>query len=252
MSSMMIGAPGRGRLEEKPVGRFEASKIRVVEANPLRAVVRALLTFERSELRIDYILEKGSDVLKLDLRLHNMEKHRQICLCVPVKAKSPDVRTETAFLSEHKISCTDSNKEHYQHRFADVSDSDGSGIAMLNDGVYACQQVGSEYRLILSRSSVHARGGRGPLSEELEHPFMDQGTWDYRIRMIGHESGVSNGRLFAEADVLHMPPEYLGDSNHPGGSGSARGGCWRPKRKCGGFLRQTGTGMPRRAGDSGL
>lgn len=218
------GAWGEDVWEEKPVGRFEASKIRVVEANPLRAVVRALLTFERSELRIDYILEKGSDVLKLDLRLHNMEKHRQICLCVPVKAKSPDVRTETAFLSEHKISCTDSNKEHYQHRFADVSDSDGSGIAMLNDGVYACQQVGSEYRLILSRSSVHARGGRGPLSEELEHPFMDQGTWDYRIRMIGHESGVSNGRLFAEADLLHMPPEYLGDSNHPGGKWQRTGG----------------------------
>ena len=210
------GAWGEDVWEEKSLGRFEAAKIRVMEANPLRAIVRALMPFERPELRIDYILERGSDVLKMDVRLHNMEKHRQICLCVPVKAQNPDVRTETAFLSEHKISCADPNREHYQHRFADVSDSDGSGIALLNDGVYACQQTGSEYRLILSRSSVHARGGKGPLSEDLEHPFMDQGVWDYRIRMIGHDGALSNGRLFAEADLLHMPPEYLGDSNHPG------------------------------------
>ena len=52
--------------------------------------------------------------------------------------------------------------------------------------------------------------------EDLEQPFMDQGVWDYRIRMIGHDGPVSNGRLFAGADFLHMPPEYLGDSNHPG------------------------------------
>ena len=210
------GAWGEDIWEEKPLGRFEAAKLRLVEANPLRAVIRALLNFERSELRIDYILEKGSDVLKLDVRLHNMEKHRQISLCVPVRADGPDVRTETAFLSEHKISCTDPNREHYQHRFADVSGEDGSGVSVINDGVYACQQVGSEYRLVLSRSSVHARGGKGPLSEDLENPFMDQGTWDYRIRMIGHDSAISNRRLFAEADLLHMPPEYLGDSCHPG------------------------------------
>ena len=210
------GAWGEDVWEEKPMGRFETAKLRLVEANALRAVVRALLTFEYSDLRIDYILEKGSDELKMDMRLHNREKHRQICLCVPVKAENPDVRTETAFLSEHKVSCTDPNREHYQHRFADVSDSDGRGVALLNDGVYACQQVGAEYRLVLSRSSVHARGGKGPLMEDLEQPFMDQGVWDYRIRMIGHDGPVSNGRLFAGADFLHMPPEYLGDSNHPG------------------------------------
>lgn len=217
------GAWGEDVWEEKKLGIFETVKSCVIEANPLRGVVRVLLGYGSSELRIDYILEKGSDVLKMDMRLHNMEKHRQISLCVPVNAEEPDVRTETAFLAEHKIDCADKNCEHYQHRFADISSQGGTGIAVFNDSVYACQQKESEYRLVLSRSSVHARGGKGELPENLEHPFMDQGTWDYRIRLLGHEEAVSNGRLFEEADKLHLSPEYLGDSNHAGAVWSKTG-----------------------------
>lgn len=210
------GAWGEHVWEEQKLGVFEVVKSRVIESNPLRSVVRVLFRYEKSEFRIDYILEKGSDILKMDVRVHNMEKHRQISLCVPVHADHPDVRTETAFLAEHKICCTDKNCEHYQHRFADISGVDGAGIAVFNDSVYACQQVENEYRLVLSRSSVYARGGKGELTEDLNHPFMDQGTWDYRIRLLGHDTPISNQRLFAEADILHLSPEYLGDSNHVG------------------------------------
>ena len=210
------GAWGETVWKEKVLGCFQQKSCKVVEANPMRAILRVQLTWERSEMRVDYILEKGSDILKLDIRLHNMEKHRQISLCVPVLAGKPDVRTETAFLAEHKISPWDSNTEHYQHRFADVSAEDGSGISVINDGVYACQQVGNEYRLLLSRSSVHARGGMGPLAEDLEHDFMNQGSMDYQIWLIGHEKAISNQRLFMEADNLHIPVKYLGDSCHAG------------------------------------
>lgn len=210
------GAWGETVFQEKLVGEFEAVRSYVAEQNALRAVVRVLLAWERSEMRIDYILEKGSDVLKLDVRLHNSEKHRQIDFCVPVRAKQPVVLTETAFLAEAKVRCDDSNTEHYQHRFADVSDAGGSGIAILNDSVYACAQKGNEYRLILSRSSVYARGGGGPLCEDLDQGFMDQGTWDYQLRLIPHDTVIKKSRLFAEADFLHMPVEYLGDSNHTG------------------------------------
>ena len=113
-----------------------------------------------------------------------MEKHRQIDFCMPVKAEQPSVLTETAFLAEEKIDCEDTNTEHYQHRFADVSGADGSGIAIINDSIYACRQVKNEYRLILSRSSVYARGKGGPLAEDMGTAFMDQGTWDYKLLLL--------------------------------------------------------------------
>ena len=210
------GAWGETVYEEKTVGAFERVRSYVVEANAMRAVLRVLLAFEHSEMRIDYILEKGSDILKMDVRLHNMERHRQIDFCMPVKAEQPSVLTETAFLAEEKIDCEDTNTEHYQHRFADVSGADGSGIAIINDSIYACRQVKNEYRLILSRSSVYARGKGGPLAEDMGTAFMDQGTWDYELRLIPHTKKIQKQRLFTEADFLHMPPEYLGDSNHTG------------------------------------
>lgn len=210
------GAWGETVFAGKKVGEFTAVKSRVVEHNAFRAVVRVLLSFGNSEMRVDYILEKGSDMLKMDVRLHNMEKHRQIDFCVPVCADKPSVLTETAFLAESKIRCDDANTEYYQHRFADVKDADGSGVAILNDSVYACRQTGSEYSLILSRSSVYARGSGGPLDEDLDNSFMDQGTWDYKLCLIPHEKEIKKERLFAEADFWHMPVECLGDSIHTG------------------------------------
>lgn len=54
------------------------------------------------------------------------------------------------------------------------------------------------------------------MEEDLDHAYMDQGVWDYECRLIPHEKAMPKMRLFQEADLLHMPVEYLGDSTHPG------------------------------------
>ena len=45
---------------------------------------------------------------------------------------------------------------------------------------------------------------------------MDQGAWDYQLRLIPHNTALPKKRLFEEADFLHMPVEYLQDSCHTG------------------------------------
>lgn len=210
------GAWGETVYQEKREGSFQVTDCRVVEANSMRAVLRFLLAYEKSEMRIDYALEKGSDCLKMEIRLANMHRHRQISLDIPVLAEHPSVVTETAFLAENKVDCQDENTEHYQHRFADISDAGGAGISIINDSLYAFRQTGSCYKLILLRNAMFARGGGGPEEETLENDFMNQGTFDYQLVWIAHEKPVANQRLFEEADRLHLPVEYLGDSNHPG------------------------------------
>lgn len=197
-------------------GQFRVARSRLIEDNALRAVLRVFLADGESELRIDYIMEKDSDVLKMAMRLQNTKKHRLIALCLSAADAPETVFTETAFLAENKIDCNGENPEYYQHRFADLVQKDGSGLAVLNDSIYGCMQAGNEYRLILSRSAVHARGAGGPLEEDLDHAYMDQGVWDYECRLIPHKEALSKKRLFEEADLMHMPVEYLGDSAHPG------------------------------------
>lgn len=211
------GAWGEDALEEEVCGKFEVTECRVLEANPMRAILRFHLEYGRSEMMADYILEKGSDRLKLRMKLRNAEKQKMITWNIPVEVKNPAVYTETAFLAENKIDCADETREHYQHRFADITESsDGSGVAVLNDGIYGFLQAGSEYRLILLRNSSFARGGRGVLAQNLEGRFMNQGTFDYELVVIPHEGALKKERLFAEADFLHMTPEYLGDCCHTG------------------------------------
>lgn len=210
------GAWGESIFDGEEKGRFQMTRSRLIEDNALRAVLRVFLTHGKNDLRIDYILEKDSDMVKMKLRLHNTEKHRLIALCIPAAEKTPAVWTETAFLAEHKIDELGENPEYYQHRFADLVQDDESGLAVLNDSVYGCMQVDREYRLILTRSAVHARGAGGPLEEDMDHAYMDQGVWDYECWLIPHDKAIPKQRLFEEADRMHMPVEYLGDSNHRG------------------------------------
>ena len=218
------GAWGTEVLEEKVLGSFAAEKSEVIECSPMRAVVRYFLTYGKSELMADYLLEAGSDQLKLRIKLRNAEKQTEITLDIPIAAETPEVLTETAFLAEKKADPKDPKTEHVQHRFADISDAEsGKGIAVINNGIYGFHQANQVYRLILLRNSSFAKGAGGELPKDLGGRFMNQGSFDFTIHLLAHESAVSKQRLFAEADFLHMPVEILGDSNHAGDSGTLLG-----------------------------
>lgn len=209
------GAWGIDVYEEKLLGEFQVTECRILEENTMRAGIRFLLTYEKSEMMIDYFLKKDSDCLEIRMKLRNAEKNRQICMEFPVGVTEPKVVTETGFLAEQKVDCKHRNSEYYQHRFADVSKK-GKGIAFLNDSVYGMRQVENTYKWILLRNSVFARGKGGPMEETLEGRFMNQGTYDYKFLCIPHVQEISQKKLFTKADFLHMPVEYLGDSNHGG------------------------------------
>lgn len=211
------GAWGEFVFDGEACGSFCATGCRVVERNRMRGILRYFLEYGKSEMMVDYILEKGSDRLKVRIKLRNAEKQKLITYNIPVLARDPVVYTETGFLAEDKVDCFDTNIEHYQHRFAQIEDQkDGSGIAVINDCIYGFHQAKSEYRLILLRNSSFARGGRGPLEDNLEGKFMNQGTFDYQLVLLPHEGAMPKKRLFEEADFLQMPLEYLGDSCHIG------------------------------------
>lgn len=225
------GAWGETVYEEEERGQFEAVSCRVVESSPMRAVLRYLLKYENSELMADYILEAGSECLRADLKLRNAEKHRQITLNIPVKAQDPEVVTETGFLAEKKVDCRGQNQEYCHHRFVDIAEESGRGIAVFNDSVYGMRQAGSEYRAILLRSYVYARGSGGPLLETLEEEYTGQGMYEYSFLLRPHTEAVKKSSLFAEADLLHMPLEHLADNCHKGKNYKRRGSLLRHREE---------------------
>jgi alpha-mannosidase len=208
------GAWGNENLEEKPEGSFEVQNIQLIESNFLRVIIRSIMLFRKSELVVDYVLEKDSDLIKMHCNIHNHERHTEICYCMPIIGEEHVVTTETAFLAEKRV--ISDGTEFYQHRFADVMNDRQQGIAIFNNCAYGMSQKGREYRLILSRSAMFARGEKGPVDITPDKRFMDQGSWEFSLELLPHTEKLTNQRLFIEADFLHMPIEYLGDSNHGG------------------------------------
>ena len=211
------GAWGEFVLKEEECGKFEVQGSKVLEVNHKRAIVRYFLSYHQSEMMVDYILENYSDQLKINMKLRNGEKQKLISMNIPVAAEKPRVWNETGFLAENKVDCKDVNMENYQHRFADIDNSNERyGLAVINNGIYAFMQKENEYRLILLRNSSFARGGRGALPDNLEGRFMNQTTFDFQISLLAHTESVSKKRLFEEADFMQMPVVCLADSLHPG------------------------------------
>jgi alpha-mannosidase len=208
------GAWGAEPLEEKLLGMFEAKNVKVIENNFLRIIIRSVLQYNKSELLVDYVLERDSEIVKMNCRMHNHEGHTQICFCLPVSGKNHMVITETALLAEQKVN--NDGSEYYQHRFADIRNEKGQGIAVINNCSYGMCQKAEEYRLILTRNVLYARGDSGPVDLSPQNRFMDQGCFDFSLELLPHDVPEENQRLFTEADLLHMPMEYLGDSNHTG------------------------------------
>jgi alpha-mannosidase len=219
------GTWGDKYLEENLLGSFQARSIKVIERNFLRVVLRSILIYNHSELVVDYVLEKGSDILKINCKIHNHEKHVQICYCMPICGRHHVVTTETAFLAEQRVA--NDGTEYYQHRFADVINEEQQGIAVFNNNAYGMSQKDNEYRLIISRSSMFARGDNGPIDNSPEKRFMDQGSWGFDLELLPHTEALTNKQLFEKADFMHMPIELLGDNNHEGSHWSRRGSVFR-------------------------
>ena len=208
------GAWGVTPRKDELLGEFTAQECKLVELNAMRLVYRSILNYEHSQLIADYVLERGSDLIRMNCTLYNRERHTEICYCVPVAGEEIVPTTETAFLAEERVIAD--GTEFYQHRFADVHAAGGEGIAIFNDSAYGMCQSGREYRAILSRSAVFARGHETPIEVEADRRYMDQSSWEFTLLMLPHDEAVSKERLFTEADFLHMPVEYLGDSCHTG------------------------------------
>lgn len=208
------GAWGSPVYEEKALGIFRCTGMETLECNHLRTIVRSCLEFGKSELVLDFILEKDSDVMKVNGWIHNHERHCQIGLSICAVEEETSCYTETCFLKENRV--TADGSEYYQHRFADLTDSSMAGIAVFNTSAYGMRMKGREYVAILSRSSMFARGSDGPEERTMKNRFMDQGAWEFQMGLLVHEKAADSKRLFQLADQMHMPIEYLGDSNHKG------------------------------------
>ncbi|MDR3645079.1 MAG: glycoside hydrolase family 38 C-terminal domain-containing protein, partial [Clostridia bacterium] len=89
-------AHGVFRFKEK-IAEFGNARVEMIENGPVRTVIRAVSSYNRSELRQDYILYEGRPGVEVRVRLDWREQYKMLKLSFPVSVESPQATYEIPY-----------------------------------------------------------------------------------------------------------------------------------------------------------
>lgn len=168
------------RDQAEPITGLESME--VTERGPHRAGIRVVRRFRHSTITQEYRLWSNGDRLDIATTVDWHDRRFLLKARFPLAVRAPYASFETAFGVEqrptHQNSSWDAARfEVAGHRFVDLSEPT-YGVALLNDGKYGHDVVGSEIGLSLLRSPVYP----DTLADEGEQSFVyavcpHQGTW---------------------------------------------------------------------------
>jgi alpha-mannosidase len=160
----------------------KADEVKLVEHNPLRAVIRVNKHFQNSAFTQDITMYAG--VARVDVKMHASwhEKHILLKVAFPLSAHNNKATYEIPYGSVERPTTRNTPAEQAQFevpalQWADISDA-RHGFSLLNDSKYGYDAKGNVLRLSLLRSPAWP----DPHADEGEHEFTyslypHAGTW---------------------------------------------------------------------------
>ncbi len=182
--------------------------VSLLEAGPVRAVLRITTPFRNSVFQQDLTLYSG--VPRIDCRLHSewQERNLMIKVAFPVNAQTDKAEFEIPFGS---ITRPADGTEVPALRWVDVSDpASGQGFSLLNNAKYGFDVKGSVIRM----SVIHGATSPDPEADRGSHEFLyalypHAGTWkEAESLRRGYEL---NYPLLVRSGMLHtgnLPAEH--------------------------------------------
>ncbi len=199
------------RLGEKPLGRFESSRVLMEESGPLRAMMSWCGEFDKSqiivkanlyhqehwaELRIKVIWNQPRSVLKMELIPDNKIDSRIDGIAGGRQQRALDGK---------------------EYPFADwtILKTNGGEIALISPDIFGFDAQAENARFTLLRSPVYAHHHPSEVdTEKYTYDFIDIGEHEFRI-LIGIGDSFSPDRLRTIAyqlqePAIHWDPPYRG------------------------------------------
>ncbi|MBO0746590.1 MAG: alpha-mannosidase, partial [Candidatus Dormibacteraeota bacterium] len=183
------------RDQAEPVRALES--IGITERGPHRAAIRVVRRFRNSTITQEYRLWSNGDRLDIATTLDWHDRRFLLKARFPLAVRAPYASFETAFGVEHRpthqnTSWDAARFEVAGHRFVDLSEPD-YGVAVLNDGKYGHDVVGSDIGLSLLRSPVYP------------DTLADEGEQSFVYAVCPHQGPWLEGGVLREAEDLNTP-----------------------------------------------
>lgn len=205
-------AHGESRFD-KVVGMFRGTALQKIEEGPVRTVIRTVSHYQQSELRQDFILEQGKDLIEVRCKVFWREKHKLLKLAFSADLQECKAVCEIPYGSI--VRNTEGTEEPCQ-QWIDLEGRYGAetyGLAVLNDGKYAYDAKEIVLSLTCLRSPIYADhyGQRDALCE-----FSDQGEHAFRYALCPHKGTFAEGGVVKKAYEFQAAPLFVTETFHKG------------------------------------
>ena len=198
------------------IGAFETRNVTLVEAGPVRAILRVESTYGASRLVEDFLLSAGDRAVEVRVILDWHEKSRLLKLRFPTRIAGDVATYEIPYGA---IDRPANGEEEPGQRWVDVSGThDGAtyGLAVLNDAKYGFDVMGGEIGVTAVRSPIYAHHEPRIPTPGVRYQFQDQGQQRFTLALLPHARSWADAGLTRRALELNQRPIVLLESYHDG------------------------------------
>ncbi len=191
------------------IGAFTDAKLTVIEEGPLRAAIRVESFYDNSKLTQNFTLYADSKELEVRGFLNFGEQFKILKLSFPVTQSNGLVTYSMPFGFINKPA---NGEEEHAHRWIDVSDNNGAGMALLNDGKYSFDVLGNDMHMAVARGCGFA-DHFGIRDDRMQ--FQDQGEQFFNYVLMPHDA-VDFAPVVERAALLNQPLDLIRETHHEG------------------------------------
>lgn len=191
------------------LGAFTDATLQVIENGPLRAAVRVISYYNKSTLTQDFTLYADSKELEVRGFLNFGEQFKILKLSFPVTQSNSKVTYSMAY---GFISKPANGEEEHAHRWIDVSDDSGAGMALINDGKYSFDVKDNDMRMTVARGCGFA-DHFGLRDDRMQ--FQDQGEQFFNYVLLPHDT-ADFAPIVKRAALLNQPLDLVRETHHDG------------------------------------
>jgi alpha-mannosidase len=195
---------------DKEVDGFHLASVDVLESGPIRAAIRVTGKCASSTVTQTFRLVQGQKWLEVKCTVDFREKLKLLKLSFPAAVENPIpiYSMPSGFLAKQ----ADGLEEPAHKWVAVVSEHDGMGLALLNDGRYSFSCKENDLRMAVARGAIFA-DHFGRRDDQVE--YMDQGelTFTYALMPCCLEQLQF---VVKAAALLNRPASLLMEGHHSG------------------------------------
>lgn len=219
---LVIDDPSDTWSHDVPAFRQEVGAFRAVEppqvvlAGPTHGALKVRLAYQDSTIEQLIVLYQDIPQIAFHTHIDWRQRHQVLKAAFPLALRDVQATFETAYGHTVRPATGD---EQPHHRWMDLSGRAGDqpyGAALLNDGCYSCDALGSEMRLTVLRSPIYAFHDPQTTQPGEAYDYTDQGPHDLTYALVPHAGGWRGSDVMGLAEALNAPCHCIVEPPHHG------------------------------------